>query len=107
MSLDFNTLEPQKQNSAETIAAPSGPGISSEPGTSMSGPSSAISRFQTHLLMLALFFSVLALVGVLYTLSHLPETEPVSIRCDPDLLKKIEDQAKILEEIAKKSKPEN
>lgn len=77
MSLDFNTLEPIK------------------------------SRTQALLLILAFLFSIFALVGVLYTLSHIPKPEPVSIQCSPDLLKKIEDQAKILEEIAKTTKPKN
>jgi hypothetical protein len=73
----------------------------------MSGQSGSISRFQTLLLILALIFSLLAIAGVLYTLSHMPKPESVSIQCSPDLLKKIENQAKILEEIARKSKPEN
>lgn len=91
MSLDFNTLEPQKQNIA--------------PSENQHG--SFISRKQAFSFTLALFFSILALVGVLYTLAHIPKPEPVSIECSPDLLKKIESQVKILEEIAKKSKPRN
>ncbi|MDQ5912399.1 MAG: hypothetical protein QG568_614 [Patescibacteria group bacterium] len=77
MSLDFNTLEPIK------------------------------SRTQALLLILAFLFSVFALAGVLYTLIHIPKPEPVSIQCSPDLLKKIESQAQILEEIAKTTKPKN
>lgn len=91
MSLDFNTLEPQKQNRTP----------------SLNQHGSFISRKQAFLLTLALFFSVLAVAGVLYTLSNMPKPEPVSIQCSPDLLKKIESQAKILEEISKKSKPGN
>ena len=91
MSLDFNTLEPQKQNSTP----------------SLNQHGSFISRVQAFLLASAVFFSALSLSGVVYTLSHIPKPEPVSIQCSPDLLKKIENQAKILEEIAKKSKLKN
>lgn len=91
MSLDFNTLEPKRQNSA----------------ISENQLGSFMSRTQAFLLASAVFFSALSLSGVVYTLSHIPKPEPVSIRCSPDLLKKIESQAKILEEIAKKSKLKN
>lgn len=100
MSLDFNTLEPIKEpvNYISNISDNNGP------NSSVSGP---ISRFQTFLLIAAFLFSVLALVGVLYTLAHIPKPEPVSIQCSPDLLKKIENQAKVLEEIARTTKPKN
>ncbi len=100
MPLDFNTLEPikgpTKQNSVNSAISDN-----NRPGSLMSG---SISRTQAFLPIAALSFSMLALLGVLYTLSHIPQPEPISIQCSLDLLKKIENQAKILEEIAKKTK---
>ncbi len=100
MSLDFNTLEPIKgpENHNSVISD------NNRHSSPVSGP---ISRTQAFLLISAFLFSVFALIGVLYTLAHIPKPEPVSIQCSPDLLKKIEDQAKILEEIAKTTKPRN
>jgi len=94
MSLDFNTLEPIKVPTNYNSVISDNNRLCSP----VSGP---ISRFQTFLLILAFLFSVFALAGVLYTLAHIPKPEPVSIECSPDLLKKIESQAQILEEIAK------
>ncbi len=56
-----------------------------------------------RLFVLLAFSGVLALSSLaisLITLKNLPKPEPVVINCHPDLLKKIENQAAVLSEIA-------
>lgn len=48
--------------------------------------------------------SLSSLVLSLITIKNIPKPEPVSITCDPDLLKKIENQATVLSEIAESAK---
>jgi hypothetical protein len=104
MSLDFNTLEVQNNNKdlvqvieAQKRAEEGNNGISRR----------GVLRFMTPTLIfmgLCTLLSLSSLVLSLITIKNIPKPEPVSIECDPNLLKKIEKQAQVLEEIAKSSK---
>ena len=60
-----------------------------------------------YLLALFVFSGVLSLSSLvlsIITIKNIPKPEPVSINCHPDLLKKIENQAAVLSEIAESAK---
>jgi hypothetical protein len=107
MSLDFNTLEVQNNNKAlvevsEATEAKDG----AEEGNKSSSHRGVL-RFMIPTLIfmgLCTLLSLSSLVLSLTTIKNIPKPEPVSIECDPNLLKKIEKQAQVLEEIAKSSK---
>ncbi|MCF7865065.1 MAG: hypothetical protein K9M11_00980 [Candidatus Pacebacteria bacterium] len=88
MTLDFNTLD-----------------TSDNPGAS--DKASCIPKATKYIFLIIAVCFVLSLTSVvlgLLTLKNIPKPEPVSIQCDPDLIKKIEKQAQVFEEITKSTK---
>lgn len=84
MPLDFNTLKtPESQIETQEPNKPAYPFV---------------------LLLISGVLSLSSLVLSLITINNIPKPEPISIQCDPNLLKKIENQATILSEIAESTK---
>ncbi len=87
MSLDFNTPEPKMGNQANN-----------------SKNKLRVGNCSIILLLLALGLgiSLVSLFVSIQTIKNNIESPPISIECDPDLLKKIENEVSILEEISGK-----
>ncbi len=90
MSLDFNTLEPTK------------PIFGSSTATDQTAKSPDSVR--NLVLSASLLASLVGLSFSLYTLRNVPKPESVSILCDPGLQEKLENEVKILQEIAESTK---
>ncbi len=96
MPLDFNTLEPKgQQNQEKKRESPSGSAIV----TSMT-PTAIV------ILALCLALSLASVILSLYSIKNMPKPGPVIVQCDPNLLQKIENQARVLDEISKSAKSE-
>lgn len=96
MPLDFNTLktpEPQTDSHSETYDE-----------THDAAPKPNQSKYLLSLLLISGVLSLSSLILSLITINNIPKPEPISIQCDPNLLKKIEKQATILSEIAESTK---
>lgn len=91
MSLDFNTQTTQEITKA----------VVNENPVDYASASKFGSKFRSLLLLGGLFLSISSVVLSLFTIKNIPKPDPVVISCDPDLLEKIEKQAKLLTEIAK------
>lgn len=107
MSLDFNTLEVQNSNKGLVEV----PEVAEIKNGAEDGDKSSSHRGLLRFLSPASIFiglcavlSLSSLMLSLISIKSIPKPEPISIECDPDLLKKIEKQAQVLEEITKSSK---
>ncbi len=93
MSLDFNSLEPQ--NSKKSLE------LQETQAKSLKPTHTALMVFIT---LVSLGLSVLGLTLSTYTIRNLPKPETISILCEPGLQEKLENEVRILEEIAKSAK---
>lgn len=112
MLIDFNTpkegnepkrLDRQEPDPAGVAAGESDPG-SVGPASDPIDLASEKPGWLFALAAVGLLFGFSSLVLSLITLQNLPKPEPVVIHCHPDLLKKIENQAAVLSEIAESAK---
>jgi hypothetical protein len=97
MSLDFNTLE--AKTAANTIKTEKG-----EEGNENRSKPATLPRFAMAIVFLCLMLGLSSVALSLYSIKNVPDSKPVSIQCDPNLLQKIEKQAQVLDEIAKSAK---
>ncbi len=96
MPLDFNTHEtPEPQTDSQDETRDETHDATSKPNQS---------KYLLSLLLISGVLSLSSLVLSLITINNIPKPEPISIQCDPNLLKKIEKQATILSEIAESTK---
>lgn len=104
MTLDFNTLEPQKAEKSPELSElekmlPEG-GLHHGRG----GKTHVSSVRAAFLICLCVVMSLASVVLSLISIRNTPKPEPVIIQCDPNLLQKIENQARVLDEISKSAK---